>query len=123
MRALGWLLIALAGLALALDALGWPASEPPAAAYPLSALDALWTRLSPASLAWTRAMIEQHVTPGLWQNAILPVLRLPGVLVFALPGLLLLALADLGDRYGIGGTMEGTAAARRRHRRKGGLRE
>jgi hypothetical protein len=128
LRVLGWLLIALAGLVLALDALGWAAGGSAAGGsaggrYTLSALDALWTRVHGGSLAWVQAAVERHVSPGAWQGAILPVLRLPALLVFAAPGVTLLALADLGSRYGLGGAMEGTAAARRRHRRKGGLRD
>jgi hypothetical protein len=123
LRVLGWLLIALAGLVLALDALGWAAGGSAGGTYTLSALDALWTRVHGGSLAWAQATVEQHVSPGAWQGAILPVLRLPALLVFAAPGVTLLALADLGSRYGLGGAMEGTAAARRRHRRRGGLRD
>jgi len=118
LRILGWLLIALAGLILALDAVGWAQGI-----YTLSALDALWTRVHGGSLAWAQAAVDRHVSPVFWQHTVQPLLRLPALLVFALPGVALLALADLGNRYGLGGAMEGTAAARRRHRRKGGLRD
>lgn len=118
LRVLGWLLIALAGLVLALDAVGWAQGS-----YTLSALDALWARVHGGSLAWAQAAVDRHVSAGAWQGTILPVLRLPALLVFAAPGVTLLALADLGSRYGLGGALEGTAAARRRHRRKGGLRD
>ncbi len=118
MRVLGWLLIALAGLVLALDAARWVEGS-----YALSALDALWTRLGAGSLAWSQAQVDRHLSPEAWSRWILPLLRLPALLVFAIPGLALLALADLGARYGLGGVLEGTSAARRRHRRKGGLRE
>ena len=118
LRILGWLLIVLAGLVLAFDALGWAGG-----AYRLSALEALWTRLSAGSLAWVQAAVERHASPGVWQSGIQPLLRLPALLVFGLPGIALLALADLAGRYGFGGAGEGTAAARRRHRSKGGLRD
>lgn len=118
MRVLGWLLIALAGLVLALDAARWADGV-----YTLSALDALWTRVGAGSLVWSQAQVGQHLSPEAWSRWFLPLLRLPALLVFALPGIALLALSDLGARYGLGGVMEGTSAARRRHRRQGGLRD
>lgn len=56
-------------------------------------LGQLWYDLHPGSLNLTQAIIERYIWAPLWDPAILSVLQLPAVLVFAVPGFVLVALA------------------------------
>jgi len=120
LRGFGWILVALAGLALLIDAQGWTGG-----AYRLSALGELWARLHRDSLLLLEPALDRHVWPGLWQAVVVPVLLMPTVLVFALPGIALIALSDLVPALlGRGGREPGgIGQGWRRHRRKGGLRD
>jgi hypothetical protein len=48
-----------------------------------------WEHLAPASLEATRLAIGRRLHPGLWDGAMLPVLRLPAWLVLGVAGLAL----------------------------------
>jgi len=90
----GWLLL-LAALAVA----GWELLAPSeTAGFALRPLGELWYRLSPGSLNLLQAIVERYIWPPLWDPAIVGVLRLPALLVFAVPALIILA-----GCYGFGG--------------------
>jgi hypothetical protein len=84
-RNLGWLLILAALLVAAYEAYGWHAHG----TYRITAASELWQRLSPASLDWTQAAIERHISPAAWDDAFGPLLREPTWAVLGVPGLLL----------------------------------
>jgi hypothetical protein len=110
LRALGWLLIAAATAALVYDLVGWSGAEP----LRLGTLGELWFRIDRASLNLAQAAIQRYVWPKLWDPAIVTVLLLPAVLVFAIPGGALLGLSLLGG---------GEHKRRKRRRGEGGLRD
>jgi hypothetical protein len=97
---LGWFLL-LAALAVA----GWEVFVPNAAVgFTLRPLGELWYSLDPGSLNLLQAVVERYIWAPLWDPAIVGVLRLPALLVFAVPAVAILAVC-----YGVGG--------RRRRRR------
>lgn len=82
-RILGLLLIAVAfGLFLRDLAMDGPAGT----------VGDVWYSLHPPSLNLLQAGIQRHVSPALWDNAVLPVLLWSAVLTALVPGLLLLLL-------------------------------
>jgi hypothetical protein len=91
-RAFGWLL-----LFCALVLLGWDAvSSLEAGAWGFAVLGQRWFELDQAlgtaSLNTLQAGIERNVSVDLWDNIVAPVLLWPAVLVFAVPGLILVLL-------------------------------
>jgi hypothetical protein len=79
------------------------------ALFILAAVAALWAgagtplgevlyRLDPALLNTAQAGIQRHVSPGLWDNAALPLLEQPAWLVPLLLGALLLLVRRLLSR-------------------------
>jgi len=83
---LGWLLV-LAALAVA----GWELLAPdPVVGIHLRPAGELWFRLDTGSLNLLQAVIERYIWPPLWDPAIVGVLRLPALLIFAVPGIALL---------------------------------
>lgn len=85
---LGWLLI-LAALAVA----GWELLAPDAVAgYDLRPAGELWYRLAPSSLNLLQAIVERYIWPPLWDPAIVGILQLPALAVFAVPGILVLVV-------------------------------
>ncbi len=85
---LGWLLV-LAALAVA----GWELLAPdPAVGYGLRPAGELWFRLAPGSLNLLQAVVERYIWPPLWDPAIVGILQLPALVVFAVPGLAIVAL-------------------------------
>ncbi len=84
-RIIGWLLAALA-----LAVLGWEiAASIGAGHYAFMALGSIWAEINANSLVGFNALIEQRISPGVWLDVVLPVLRAPGWLVFGLPALIL----------------------------------
>jgi hypothetical protein len=110
LRVLGCLLIAAAAAALAYDAVGWSGAEP----MRLTALGEMWFKIDRSSLNLVQAVIQRYVWPALWDPVIVTVLLLPAVLVFAIPGSLLLGLGFIGG---------GGESRRKRRRGGGGLRD
>jgi hypothetical protein len=90
---LGWFLV-LAALAVA----GWELLAPdPASGIGLRPAGELWFSLSVGSLNLMQAVIERYIWPALWDPGVVSILQLPALLVFAVPGLLLL-IACFGRR-------------------------
>lgn len=55
-------------------------------------LGSVWFRASPGSLNATQAVLQRFITPALWTDAVVPLLRQPAWLVAAIAG----ACAGLG---------------------------
>jgi hypothetical protein len=90
-RTLGWLLILLATAAL-----GWELyALAEIGSFQLSSLGELWHDLHPESLGAVQGAAEGHVSAALWDGLLAPLLLRDAVLVFALPGLLLVSLPPL----------------------------
>jgi hypothetical protein len=66
-----------------------------AAVTDLGALGAAWFKAAPGSLNAFQAMVQRYLLPGLWTDAVVPVLRQPAWLVALVPGAGLLALGVL----------------------------
>ena len=66
-----------------------------AAVTDLGALGAAWFKAAPGSLNAFQAMVQRYLLPGLWTDAVVPVLRQPAWLVALVPGAALLGLAGL----------------------------
>ena len=82
-----WVLVAVC-LAVA----AWEVLAPNAAAgIGLRPAGELWYRLDAASLNLVQAVVERYIWPPLWDPAIAGLLRLPALLVFALPAVVLAA--------------------------------
>lgn len=91
-RMLGWLL-----LFCALVLLGWDAvSSLDSGRWGFAVVRQRWYEIDQAlggtSLNALQAGIERNISVGLWDNAVAPVLLWPAVLVFAVPGLVLVLL-------------------------------
>jgi hypothetical protein len=85
---LGWFLV-LAAVAVA----GWELLAPNAAVgYDLRPAGELWYRLAPGSLNLLQAVVERYIWPPLWDPAFVSILQLPALVVFAVPGVVLLLL-------------------------------
>jgi hypothetical protein len=83
---LGWLLV-LAALAVA----GWELLAPdPVVGLHLRPAGELWFRLNVGSLNLMQAVVERYIWPPLWDPGVVSILQLPALLVFAVPGLVLL---------------------------------
>ena len=57
--------------------------------FTLSVWGDLWYMLHPGSLNLYQAVVERYVSVTLWDETLAPLLLLPTVMVFGLPGLLL----------------------------------
>ena len=85
---LGWLLV-LAAVAVA----GWELLAPNVAVgYDLRPAGELWYRLAPGSLNLLQVVVERYIWPPLWDPAFVSILQLPALVVFAVPGVVLLIL-------------------------------
>jgi hypothetical protein len=87
-RVIGWLLIIAAAIALAHDLVGWYGTG----VFRLAALGELWHEISPTTLELAQPAIQRHIAPWLWDDGVLRLLLFPAVLVFAVPGVLLVWL-------------------------------
>lgn len=52
-------------------------------------LGGLWFGAAPASLNAAQALVQRHIAPALWTDAVVPLLRQPAWLVALVPGILL----------------------------------
>jgi hypothetical protein len=84
-RLLGWVLIFLALAVAGRDAMAMIDRGQ----FGLIKLGEFWFQVSPASLNGLQAGVERYLTPLLWDWILAPLLHLPLVLVFLVPGLLL----------------------------------
>jgi len=87
-RILGWILVALALLALGGDGLRWLESGHLA----FVALGEFWYRLDPGSLNLAQAIVQRYLWPPLWDPAAITLLTWPAVAVLGGLGFLLLVL-------------------------------
>lgn len=92
--ALGGLLLAAAAAALVADFALRGAEAP----FRLRPLGEAWYRLDAPSLNLVQAVTERYIWPALWDPVALFALQQPAVLVFAVPGIVLLLLAFLARR-------------------------
>jgi hypothetical protein len=60
--------------------------------FQLHALGNLWAAIHRDSLLLLQPAIERHVAVWLWEWVVFPLLEAPAVVVFAVPGLILLRL-------------------------------
>ncbi len=92
-QTLGWLLILVASAAL-----GWELyALAETGSFQLSSLGQLWHDLHPESLGAVQSTVEGHVSATLWDGLLAPLLLRDAVLVFALPGLVLVSLPRVVD--------------------------
>lgn len=114
-RALGWLLLAMALGAVVYDGLVWWSEG----ILRLLPLGELWSRLDLDSLDRAQSAVRAHLSVGLWNWLVLPILRLPALPVFLTSGAILLWLG----RRGAGSAESSFIGSRppRRRRARGGL--
>ena len=88
---LGWLFI-LASIAVAV----WEflAPDKSTAGY-LRPAGEVWFRIDTGSLNLVQAVVERYIWPPLWDPAISSLLHVPAIVLFAVPGLLLVLLNHL----------------------------
>ena len=86
---LGLLLVAAAAAALLRDLWLWLDGDQ---GFQLRALGNLWAAIHRDSLLLLQPAIERHVAVWLWEWVVFPLLEAPAVVVFAVPGLILLRL-------------------------------
>jgi hypothetical protein len=87
-RLFGWLLIALALLALGGDGLRWLESGD----LQFIALGEVWRQFAPDSLEAVQTGVQRSLLPVVWDFGLAPILALPAVAVLGLLGLLFLAI-------------------------------
>lgn len=85
-RILGWLLVAMALLALGGDGLRWLESG----RLSFVALGEFWYRLDPGSLNLLQALVQRYLLPELWDPVIITLLTWPAFAVLGALGLFLL---------------------------------
>src|SRR5256885_1279487 len=113
-RALGWLLLAMAVGAVVYDGLVWWSEG----ALRLLPLGELWSRVDLDSLNHAQSAVQRHLSIGLWNWVVLPVLKLPALPMFVIAGVIFLWLGRrIGSRAE--GSFIGTRAPRRRRPRSG----
>ena len=95
-RFLGWILLLLALVVLAMDM--FPSMHQGGARF--AATGELWAAIHRDSLLLAEPAIDRHVWPGLWQAVIVPVLLLPAAAVLGVPAILLLLLGRRPRRRG-----------------------
>jgi len=89
--AFGLLFVAAGAAAFVMDVVLRAADAP----FRLRPLGEAWYRLDAPSLNLVQAVVERYIWPALWDPTALFVLQRPAVLVFAVPGAILLLLAFL----------------------------
>ncbi|SLN23726.1 hypothetical protein [Oceanibacterium hippocampi] len=92
-RLIGWLWIAVALVAMGLEAL----RSLEAGAWAPQALGLLWYEFAPDSLNVTQAVVQRFLLPELWDPGITWILLKPAWLVFLVPGILLLVVCRRRD--------------------------
>lgn len=58
----------------------------------MTPLDTSWTTASPDTFAATEAFVRDKTSPALWDTVLMPVLNLPGFVIFAALAFLLYAI-------------------------------
>jgi hypothetical protein len=113
-RALGWVLLAMAVGAFVYDGLVWWSEG----ALRLLSLAELWSRVDLGSLNRAQSGVQHHVSVGLWDWLVVPILKLPALPVFLIGGV---AFLWLGRRIGSHAepSFIGTRPPRRRRPRSG----
>jgi hypothetical protein len=114
-RALGWLLLVLAVAAVVQNALTWWADG----AFHVLAVADMWAHFDYGSFAWTQSFVSEHVSARGWSLVLLPVLRLPAVLVFLVVGVALLWAGQPGGARGDGVGRASAVGMTRPRRRRG----
>ena len=92
-RAVGWLLLALAIAAVVHDALAWWTEG----SFHLLGLGDLWSHLDMRSLSDAQSAVQRHVSTALWNWIVRPILLIPALPAFLALGLIFLWL---GNRSG-----------------------
>ena len=87
-RLLGWVLLALALIALGGDGLRWLESGQ----LEFAALGEVWFRADPGSLNLLQAVTQRYLLPQLWDPGVITLLSWPAVMVLGGLGLLLLVI-------------------------------
>ena len=65
--------------------------------FRLTSWGELWFRLHAPSLNLYQAGVERHISPTLWDQVLAPLLLLPAILVFLIPGVLLIWLPRVSE--------------------------
>ncbi len=112
-RALGWLLLALALAVAVHDLLFWWSDG---AFRPMTTRE-LWLQLDYASLQGLEGFVGRNLTPVLWTQIAGPILRWPVLPMFVIGGLLLIWLGQRHEERG--GDSGFVLASRPRRRRRG----
>ncbi len=84
-RILGWFLLLIAVGLLGRDLIAWAS----AGSFALTSLGELWYHIDRASLNGLQAGIERYLTPDLWWLVVEPLLFVPALIFFLVPGLAL----------------------------------
>lgn len=113
LRAVGWLLLALAVAVLVNDALSWWSEG----GFRLTSLGDLWNKLAPGSLGSAQTSVQRFANPGLWNWLARPVLVTPGLPIFLGFGLLALWIGSQGGDRSEPGFVMGSRPPRRRRGR------
>jgi len=113
-RALGWVLLAMAVGAFVYDGLVWWSEG----VSRLLSLGELWSRVDLDSLNDVQSGIQHHLSVGLWNWLVAPILKLPALPMFVIAGV---AFLWLGRRIGSRAepSFIGARAPRRRRPRSG----
>ncbi len=115
LRALGWLLLALAIGAIVHDCLNWWFDGP----FRLLSLGDIWSRLDLGSLNAVERALRRPFSGVLWTGILSPILSIPALPAFGGGGMLCLWLGGRGG--GQAGEAGFLGMPRRRRRRSGGL--
>ena len=115
LRALGWLLLALAVGTVVNDGLSWWSEG----AFRLLDMGGLWSRLDLGSLIAARARLQHVLSGTLWTELLLPILKIPALPAFVIGGMLCLWLG--GRSGGRTGEASFLGMSRPRRRRSRGL--
>jgi hypothetical protein len=118
LRALGWVLLAMAVAAIVHDALTWWTGG----SFHLLGLGDLWSHLDVRSLGDVQSAIQRHLSAALWNWVARPVLMVPALPAFVVLGLLFLWLGNRSSASPEADYLTGSRPARlRRRRNRGGL--
>jgi len=115
-RALGWLLLALALAVAVHDLLFWWSDGK---FHPMTTRE-LWLQLDYTSLQGLEGFVNRSLTPVLWSQLAVPILRWPVLPIFVIAGLMLIWLGQRRSERGESGFVLGSRP-RRRKRARGGL--
>jgi len=95
-RVIGWGLLILAAIVVAIDLFGWYLNG----RFQLIATGELWFRISPSTIELAQPAIQRHVAAWLWDPVLVTVLLWPAELVLSIPGLLLAWTCRAQERRG-----------------------